>query len=216
MNTTPASSTRPASPPAEHLRGNNRPRLLLLSGSLREDSFHSRLLGHLAPRLAAACRLDQPAAEALRLPLFDQDLEHDARVIARVAALHARVAASDGLVVASPEHNGLPSAALKNVVDWISRLPHVDACFGNAFLDRPVLLCSASTGWSGGAVAIPHARALFGHVGAVVLGDVLTLPYIAQTWTGAGFDFDPLLEMQIDDTLARIVALAKAHARRSD
>jgi hypothetical protein len=50
-------------------------------------------------------------------------------------------------------------AASAYIVAWVSRLAHVDGRFDNPFCDHPLLLCSASTGRSGGAIAMPHARA---------------------------------------------------------
>jgi NAD(P)H-dependent FMN reductase len=66
---------------------------------------------------------------------------------------------------------------LKNLVDWVSRLPWRDPAAPNAFADKPVLLAAASPGWSGGAVAIPATRALFGYCGAMVFGEAITVPY---------------------------------------
>ena len=56
----------------------------------------------------------------------------------------------------------------------------------SAFADRPLLLCSASTGWSGGSVAIPSHRALFGYVGAICYGETLCLPHAGETWDEEG------------------------------
>jgi NAD(P)H-dependent FMN reductase len=184
--------------------------LLLVSGSQRRDSFNSRLLRDLAGRLAWRCTIDLLEPNSIGLPLFDQDLEGDSTVIARVAALHRRFEASDGIVVASPEYNGQLPAYLKNMVDWVSRLAHIDARFDNPFRDRPVLLCSASTGWSGGAVAIPHARALFGYVGGLVIGETVCIPHANEAWAEDGYTFDPFFDEQIDGAVARVLQLADA------
>jgi NAD(P)H-dependent FMN reductase len=189
-----------------------RPRLLLVPGSQRAESFNARLLDEIGLRLAGRCEVDLLPGHQVDLPLFNQDLESDPAVMARVAALHRRFAASHGLVVASPEYNGQLPPYLKNLVDWVSRLAYVDARHANPFVDRPVLLCTASTGWSGGAVAIPQARALFGYVGGVVIGDTVSLPYAGQAWTGDGFVLPPELDQQIDGALDRVWRLAGAFA----
>ena len=192
------------------------PRLLLIPGSQRQASFNARLLGDFARRLAGRCDIDWLAPDQVDLPLFNQDLEADPDVVARVAALHARFAASQGLVVASPEYNGQLTPYLKNLVDWVSRLAWIDSGFGNPFIDRPLLLCSASTGGSGGALAIPHARALFGYVGAVVIGDTVCLRRADQAWTGDGYAFGPEADAQIDGALRRVLRLATAFAAAPD
>jgi NAD(P)H-dependent FMN reductase len=186
-------------------------RVLLISGSLRADSLNTRLLRHLAERLSGRCEVDLLLPQQVELPLFDQDLEGDPDVVAQVAALHRRVSNHDALIVASPEYNGQLTPYLKNLVDWVSRLAYVDRRFGPAFCDRPVLLCSASTGSSGGSVAVPHARALFGYVGALVVGDTVCIPHAERAWVAElGFAFDDGQAARIDAALARVLALAHA------
>jgi len=188
------------------------PRLLLIAGSPRKASFNARLLDDFALRLDGLCEIDRLTADQVELPLFNQDLESDPAIVARVAALHARFAASHALVVASPEYNGQLTPYLKNLVDWVSRLAWIDAGFDNPFVDRPTLLCSASTGASGGALAIPHARALFGYVGCVVIGDTVCLARADQAWTGDGYAWAPEPDRQIDGALRRVLRLATSFA----
>jgi NAD(P)H-dependent FMN reductase len=194
------------SPPA------SAPRLLLIPGSPRKASFNARLLDEFASRLESLCEIDWLAPEQVDLPLFNQDLETDPDIVARVATLHRRFAGSHGLVVASPEYNGQLTPYLKNLIDWVSRLSWIDARFAQPFVDRPTLLCSASTGGSGGALAIPHARALFGYIGCVVIGDTVCLPHAGQAWTGDGYAFDPELDARIDGALQRVLGLATSFA----
>src|SRR5664279_3161648 len=180
-------------------------KLLLVSGSQRRASLNTALLRDISWRLEGRCALDMLEPAQVGLPLFDEDLEADAVVVERVAAVHRRFEGCHGIVVASPEYNGQLPPYLKNMVDWVSRLAHIDHRFDNPFGDRPVLLCSASTGWSGGAVAVPHARALFGHVGCAVLGETLCVAHAAQAWSGDGYVFDPFFDELIDRATDRIL-----------
>jgi chromate reductase, NAD(P)H dehydrogenase (quinone) len=184
--------------------------LLLISGSRRRESFNTRLLRDLGSRLTGQCRADFLEPGQVDLPLFDQDLESDAAVLKRVAALHRRFEACNGFVVASPEYNGQLPAYLKNLIDWISRLAHIDARFDNPFRDRPVLLCGASTGSSGAALAVPHARALFGYVGCLVMDVTVCVAHADQAWSGEGYVFDPFFDAEVDAALEGIVRLADA------
>lgn len=184
-------------------------RVLMLSGSQRRHSLNERLLGEVMHRLPEHFAIDHVDPAGVDLPIFNQDLESVPEVVARVCALHERFAASHALVVASPEFNGLPTPYLKNIVDWVSRLPRVDAAFGNAFLDRPALLCSASTGWSGGSVAMPALRALFGYVGAMPFGETLCLPYAGQAWDEHGNLCDPDFGWQADALVDRFCAMVE-------
>ena len=167
-------------------------RLLLLCGSQRRSSLNARLLDEVAARIPQGISIDRLQPAQIDLPLFNQDLEHDPAVLARLRALHTRFAAADALVLASPEYNGLMTPFLKNIVDWVSRLPRIDPDAPDAFLDCPVLLCSATPGWSGGGLGMAALRALFGHVGAIPFGETICLPYAEQAWDEAGL-LNPML-----------------------
>ncbi|MDO1721869.1 NAD(P)H-dependent oxidoreductase [Escherichia coli] len=183
--------------------------LLLLSGSQRRDSLNTRLLRHLGQHFAGRCVVDLIESHQIDLPLFDQDMETIPAVIDRVVDLHRRFKASHGIVVACPEYNGQVTPYLKNIIDWVSRLANVDNHFDNAFYERPLLLCSASTGWSGGALAVSNARALFSYVGCLVLGDVICIPYADQALTENGYLFDPFMDAQIEVSAGRVLKLAQ-------
>ena len=186
--------------------------LLLLSGSQRRESFNTRLLQYLAQYLDGRCIVDMIDPTQVDLPLFNQDLEDDPIIMGRVAMLHQRFSASHGMIVASPEYNGQLTPFLKNIVDWVSRLSYIDNRFDSPFRDRPALLCSASTGWSGGAVSIPHVRALFGYVGCLVIGETICIPNANQAWSVDGYQFDPFFDSQICDVTDRALLLAQAFA----
>lgn len=115
-------------------------RLLGICGALRKASTN-RLL------LAEAMRIYPPAAweEAdLRLPLYDGDLEDAQGIPPQVTRLAAQLAASDGVVIATPEYNKALPGVLKNALDWISRTK------GAPWRDKPVAILSAAGGRAGG------------------------------------------------------------------
>ena len=183
--------------------------ILLISGSQRRDSLNTRLLHCVSAALADTFLVDFLDPRLIDLPLFNQDLEKNPVVIQRVADLHGRFKSSDGIIAASPEYNGQVSPFLKNTIDWVSRLAYIDHAFDNPFVDRPLLLCSASTGAGGGALGIHSARALFSYVGCLVLGDSICLPYADQLLTEEGFDLPPYFEEQLAYSINRFGRLVK-------
>ena len=187
---------------------NTTPQLLLLSGSQRQSSFNARLLHHIAQHLEASCGFLTAEPFAEHLPLFNQDLENTPEVRSQVAELHALFMACDGIIVASPEYNGQLTPYLKNIIDWVSRLAYIDLSFENPFVDKPVLLCAASTGSSGGAMGIPPARALFGYVGGIVFGETLCLGFAHEAWTETGYFFDDDFEARIHSVSERFALQA--------
>jgi NAD(P)H-dependent FMN reductase len=182
-------------------------KLFLISGSQRRDSINTQLLHYLARVLTGRFSLDLLQSDSVDLPLFNQDLEESPALIRRVSELHLRIKECHGLVVASPEYNGQVSPFLKNTIDWISRLAYLNCAFDNPFLDKPVLLCSASTGAGGGALGIQSARALFAYVGSLVTGDAICLPFADQLLGQQGFDLPPHIEEQIEFSVTRFVRI---------
>lgn len=183
-------------------------RILLLCGSQRRHSLNARLLDVLQAALPPGATPDRLRPEEVPLPLFNAEDEGDPAVQAILRPVHARFHAADALIVASPEYNGMMTPFLKNLIDWVSRLPRLDPAAPNAFLDRPVLLASASPGWSGGAMGIPPLRALLGHVGALPFGETITLPYADQAWRADGSLNPDFAGQYWPDCLARFCALA--------
>lgn len=117
--------------------------LLAIPGSLRRGSHNEQLLRALAERApeGVAVEIDRTFGD---LPLYDEDLDGEVPPAA-VAALRERVAAADGLLIATPEYNGSVPGGLKNAVDWLSRP------FGAAPLKgKPVAVLGTAMGQYGG------------------------------------------------------------------
>src|ERR1700755_3616610 len=98
-----------------------RPKILAFAGSLRKHSFNRRVLR------AAIEGAEKAGAEVtlvdLRdysMPVYNQD-DQDACVFdANALKFHRLIYEHEGLLIASPEHNGSFPAALKNVIEWAS------------------------------------------------------------------------------------------------
>ncbi|MBX3269477.1 MAG: NAD(P)H-dependent oxidoreductase [Sandaracinaceae bacterium] len=133
--------------------------LIGLSGSLRAGSLNSALL-----RAAVELAPDGVVIEIASIrdvPLYDGDLEAAQGIPPSVRALKDRVAAADGLLIASPEYNqGIPGV-LKNAIDWMSR-PATD--IARVFGGKPVALIGATPGRGATSLAqaawLPVLRAL--------------------------------------------------------
>jgi chromate reductase len=119
------------------------PKLLLLSGSLRKESYNRMLLALAAGAFGPA----QVTEGNLDLPLYDGDLEEAEGVPLAVQTLAAQIKDADAVVIGAPEYNKGITGVLKNALDWISRVP------GGAFADKPTVVISASAGRTGGETA---------------------------------------------------------------
>lgn len=126
-------------------------RIGMLVGSLRVGA-NSAALARALPGLAPeACRLDiLPSVGAL--PHFDQDILDGEGAPEAVTQLAEAVAALDGLILVTPEYNWSIPGALKNALDWLSRLRPMPLA------GKPVLIVSNSPGLLGGARVHPPLR----------------------------------------------------------
>jgi chromate reductase, NAD(P)H dehydrogenase (quinone) len=123
-------------------------RILGISGSLRKASYNTALL-----RAAAALAPDGVTFEQATLhgiPLYDGDVEKRDGIPDAVEALKARVRASDGLLLVTPEYNNGIPGVFKNAIDWLSRPP---ADIPGVFGDKPVALIGATPGAMGTVLA---------------------------------------------------------------
>ena len=114
-------------------------KVLGISGSLRKESFNTKLVREAARVLAP----EEFALADLDLPLFNEDVEREG-IPPKVAALMDAIAAADALIVSTPEYNKAPSGVLKNALDWVSRRRPMPT------VGKPVAVISAAAGIAGG------------------------------------------------------------------
>jgi chromate reductase len=161
--------------------------VMFITGSLRQDSYNSMLLGYLETLLPWDYTVDSLGSDAVALPLFNEDIEADPSILAICHALHERFASAQGFLIATPEYNGQVTAYLKNTIDWVSRLSFTDETKVNPFLDKPVLLSSSSSGYRGGQLAVSSARDLMAYVGATVIGGAIGINNAVEKWMDSTF-----------------------------
>src|SRR3984893_11471057 len=97
-------------------------RILALSGSSRRDSLNQKLLDQAADGArAAGAEVTSVRLSDFELPIYDIDWEAEHGLPKGAQALKALLADDQGLLIATPEHNGGYTALLKNALDWVSR-----------------------------------------------------------------------------------------------
>jgi len=159
--------------------------ILGISGSLRAESFNTMLL-RAAQSLVVDTDIEFDAATLHGIPLYDGDVELRDGLPEAVLALKARIVASDGVLLVTPEYNNGIPGVFKNAIDWLSR-PAADA--PRVFANRAFAVIGASPGgfgttsaqtawlpvlrtlgtrfWSGGRLMVSRAHLAFDDEGAI-------------------------------------------------
>jgi chromate reductase len=138
-------------------------RILGISGSLRRDSYNTKLLreaGRLLPPGAEFVEFDGLKAVAP----FDADDEASPVPPRGVFELRAAIAEADAILIATPEYNHSIPGVLKNAIDWASR-PTAEAALKN----KPVAVVGTSTGMFGAVWAQAETRKALAGAGARVI-----------------------------------------------
>ena len=125
------------------------PKVAVLVGSLRKESFNRRMALALAEM--ARGTLDLQPIEIGALPLYNQDL--DPEPPAPWTAFRDAVKACDALLFVTPEYNRSVPGVLKNALDVGSR-PYGHSVWGG----KPGAVISVSPGAMGGFGANHHLR----------------------------------------------------------
>jgi chromate reductase, NAD(P)H dehydrogenase (quinone) len=174
-------------------------KVLGISGSLRRDSYNTKLL-------RAAEELLPPFAELeiwdglKAVPPFDED-DEPGPAHAAVASLREAVASADLLLFATPEYNASIPGQLKNAVDWLSRPVATSVLRG-----KPALVVGASTGAFGAVWSQAELRKVLATAGARVVE-----AEVAVGHAPAKFDeHDRLVDDEITEQLQEAVEVLLA------
>jgi chromate reductase len=128
--------------------------ILGISGSLRKQSYNTKLLYMAEELMPEGMSLE--IFDLSSIPLFNQDLESNPPEI--VADFKTRLAATDGLLIATPEYNYSIPGVLKNAIDWASRPPKY-----GPLNDKPLAIIGAG-GRFGTTLAQQHLRQIVSHL----------------------------------------------------
>lgn len=184
---------------------NEKPKVLVFSGSARTGSLNKKLAA------VAARTIDAAGASAtlidLRdfpLPVYDGDLEaahglpENAKVLKRMFVEHR------GLLISSPENNASVSACLKNTLDWISRAD--DEMSGSVpYQGKIAALLAASPGALGGIRGLPHLRQILDTLGVLVLPGAVAVGKADAAFTPEGMLIDARHQTSVEKLCERLV-----------
>lgn len=117
--------------------------IIAFAGSNSSDSINEQLV-HAAIKKLPNESTHFVNLKEMKVPMYSKDLEAEQGIPEAIKELYQQFTGADGFIIASPEHNGLILAFFKNIIDWLTRIDQ------KIFMDKPVLLLSASPGEGGG------------------------------------------------------------------
>ena len=118
--------------------------VVCICGSLRKGSWNRRVMNAL-PNLAPQGMRIVEAPPFRDFPPYDADMQNSRGFPEPVTSLADAIRDADGVIFVTPEYNFSIPGALKNAIDWVSRLEN------QPFAGKPVALQSAAPGPVGGA-----------------------------------------------------------------
>jgi chromate reductase len=174
-----------------------------LLGSLRKGSFHAAL-AHALPSLAPDSVTISPLGSIGELPHYDADLQADGFPPA-VLAMADAIRSADGVIIVTPEYNYSVPGALKNALDWLSRVTP------QPLAGKPVAIQTGSPGMIGGARAQYHLRQIMVFLDAHVLNkpEIMIGGMTTKIDLEAGEIIDDATTGLIGQQLVALAALAR-------
>jgi chromate reductase len=175
-------------------------RVLGISGSLRRGSHNLALLRAAAAHLPPNAEFEKFGDLAL-IPAYNEDLDSDAPLAVR--SLRSAIAASDAVIIATPEYNSSVPGALKNALDWASR-PFPDNCLRG----KPLCVIGASTGLFGAVWAQAELRKILTTIGANVIDRELPIGQAHEAFDQQGRLHDPELDARLVEVVTALLEQA--------
>lgn len=134
------------------------------------------------------------------MPIYRHDREVEGGIPQLAHDFLAKIADADALIIGMPEHNGLYTAAFKNLFDWCSRIGR------EVFQNKPILLTSTSDGPGGAGRVLALAETAFPHFGAEVKA-AFSLPLYSQAFDAeAGAITDAAKDAELKQAVAKLLA----------
>jgi len=187
-------------------------KFLAISGSIRKESCNKKALKVLVRAVRdAGAEVTHLDLADYPMPLYDGDLESQQGLPANVKKFQSLIAKHDGLIIASPEYNGLPTPLLKNALDWASRTDKNNQNSGvKIFEGKVAALISASPSNLGGVRGLPITAQFLSNLGLIVVPDRATIGNCFENFDANGEVKDERIRALIikEGKMATKIALA--------
>jgi NAD(P)H-dependent FMN reductase len=138
-------------------------KIIAFSGSNSKNSINQKFVEAIANEIKSS-EVEVINLRDYEVEIYGIDKETESGFPKQIEELHELFNTASGFIVSTPEHNGSMPAALKNIIDWLSRKnPKV-------FREKPTLFFSTSPGPRGGVSALEHMVNIMPYRGANIVG----------------------------------------------
>jgi chromate reductase len=168
------------------------PKILAISGSLSRTSSNTELL-RAAARLGSESASVEVYQGMASIPLFNVDLDLEPAPSA-VTDFRARLAASDAVIISSPEYAHGISGVLKNALDW--------TVSSGDFYQKPIAVFNASPRASIAQESLMEVLRTMGST--IVEGASLAVPLLGKHLDAEGIIADATIAPALRDAVAAL------------
>ena len=148
-------------------------KILAFAGSNSSTSINKQLVTFVSQKFENS-EIEILDLNDYEMPIYSSDREKSGGLPKLAYDFAEKIDTSDFFLVSLAEHNGNYSAAFKNLMDWVSRIPE-----RKIFGEKPMFLMATSPGKRGGASVLEIASKRFPFDGAQVL-DTFSLPFFYE------------------------------------
>ncbi|WP_413531877.1 NADPH-dependent FMN reductase [Empedobacter brevis] len=129
-------------------------KILAFAGTNSKNSINKQLLNYTLNQIENA-EIDLVDINDYEMPIYSIDRQLENGFPQQAQDFYKKIKDADGIVISLAEHNGNFSVALKNILDWVSRIemPYLK--------DKKILLLSTSPGGYGGGNVMEVATKYF-------------------------------------------------------
>lgn len=153
-----------------------KPKILILAGSIRSGAFSQQLADAYAAQLVTMeCDITRVSLADYTLPIMDEDLEREKGIPGNAVKLARLFDHHQAVVIVTPEYNGSLPPLLKNAIDWISRVSRDGEKPLKPYRGKIAAIASSSDGAMGGYSALLHFREILVRLGMLVVSEQLSL-----------------------------------------
>lgn len=139
------------------------------AGSNSKNSINKELLDYALNNINGA-EINVLDLNDFEMPIYSIDRQNENGFPKEAQDFHQAIVEADGLVITLAEHNGNFSVALKNILDWVSR---IDMAF---LKNKKLLVLSTSPGGYGGGNVLEVGLKYFGQFASGEIVESSTFP----------------------------------------